>query len=473
MAASTFTTAPDNTRPSTAYPWMHAISAFMATAGWKQQPDTGQLVYPASIINITDANGNGTTVTFTYTLVQGAALRVGSQIRIFGTTNFGTDATPITFKILTLPLGNTFTAASATVAHDTPAANVSFGGVNVLVTITDGTGNGASNTYHYTNTDGVLVPGQSITIPQTGTSGFVAAGLNGTFTVASINTGAGTFTTTTGVTQSIETLTVTGTVVANSVAATKTAATLSPTNGNVVYEIWGMGDALQATNPVLLRLEFTTGSNGAGSPGFNIQLGASTNGAGTISVSGSTAVLPVFQANNATFSASAFNSYISGSTNRILCSFWGSAVFATAARSYFSVERAHDAGGNDLGTYATLIIVSGGSSVATSQQSIAGPTQTVAETRLACLMVHSTGTGSFGSSTILSPVFPIVGAVGNPMINTFIGKAVDWVDGTNFSFTIYNSAHNYQVKNDTSIISTAGTLTYDSTDTCALIFRFD
>src|SRR5579864_8867247 len=100
MAVSTFTVAADNTNASTAYNWMKRVSAALAAFGWVQQPDTGQVVWPVSIISITNAVAASGTVTFTYTLLQGAALRVGAQIVVTNATTAGLNAT---YTIASLP----------------------------------------------------------------------------------------------------------------------------------------------------------------------------------------------------------------------------------------------------------------------------------------------------------------------------------------------------------------------------------
>src|SRR5882672_3737481 len=106
MTTSTFTVAPDNTTGITLYKWAHPISVALAAFGWVQTPDTGQLVWPATIVNITNAVAASGTCTFTYTLAVGAALRVGNSIQVRNCTTAGLNATYI---IQSLPLATTFT----------------------------------------------------------------------------------------------------------------------------------------------------------------------------------------------------------------------------------------------------------------------------------------------------------------------------------------------------------------------------
>lgn len=53
------------------------------------------------------------------------------------------------------------------------------------------------------------------------------------------------------------------------------------TNAWAGYAIFRFNDALQATAPIYLRIQFGTGSSGA-YPGISIQMGTGTNGAGTL-----------------------------------------------------------------------------------------------------------------------------------------------------------------------------------------------
>lgn len=455
MATFTNTVAEENDTASHAYGWMFPISTFLGTAGWKQQADTGQVVWPVSIVSISSVTWDGTHATYTYTLLQGAALRIGNSIKI---TNCTTAAMNGTFIIQSLPLATTFTTNNATAAGG-PEAETAFGGVDVLVAITNAIGNGSTNTYTYTNTDGVLKAGQSVVI-----TGCTTLGFNGTFTVGSL--GAGTFITTTGITHATEAETATGIVTSNSVNSTKGAATIPPTNTNSLYEIWGMGDALQSTFPVIIKLAYTTGSNSTSAPGLNISAGTATDGAGNI-LGVTTGVQNILAAAAATTNASATPSYMSGSTNRLILAMWPTGTNAHAG--IMAIERSHDSTGADTSTYATLIAINGGTAL--TQQSFTSTAVTVTATKLAAIQVGGITTGSFGASTLVCPIFPLIGAVGNPMTGLLVGKSADWTDQTQFSFTMYNTARNYLVDNASFI--GAGLMLYDSTVTVSIIYRYD
>ncbi len=80
------------------------------------------------------------------------------------------------------------------------------------------------------------------------------------------------------------------------------------------YEIWRFADALQATVPVYIRIEYRIGGV-ADRPGLNITVGSGTNGAGTITgqVGASTTIVP---GSSKTIGIT-LPSYCSGSTSRL------------------------------------------------------------------------------------------------------------------------------------------------------------
>jgi hypothetical protein len=474
MSTLAFNVAPDITQASTFYNWAHRISAFMGTAGWIQGSDTGQVVWPVSIINITNITGNGTTATATYTLLQGPPIRVGGQVKITGSVTAGFNTT---VTIATIPTGNTFTYASATNATDNETANHTFGGVNPQVLITTAVGNGSTNTYTYTTLDGSILAGQVIVITNCTTAGF-----NGTFTIGSL--GVGSFTTTTGISHALETENnpqgsppgqPTGIVTANACATTVAAATttttsLPTTTSNTVFEIWKMNDTLQATMPIIVRLDYGVTANSG--PWIRATTTTSTDGAGNAG-SVTTGIQDVSNNGSANQSTTAFPSYMSGSINRINGAFWEPAN-TSGKGAFFNIERSHDTTGNDTTEYATMITVAGGQNVAPSitQISINSTNATTTETKLAVFSTHSTTTGDFGPSTLLCPAFPVVGKIGNPIIGVLVGKASDWFDQTQIAFTLYNVTHTYQIVNSAGV-NAAGYLTYDATPTSALLFRYE
>lgn len=119
-------------------------------------------------------------------------------------------------------------------------------------------------------------------------------------------------------------------------------------NTKVGYRVYKMNDALQATSPIFVRVDFGSGS-AAATPGIWFTIGTGSNGSGTITGilfnGGASATPQVMPGANAT---SACDSYGSGDTNRI--------HFLMFVRSgandllIWSIERGKDSSLNDVGT---------------------------------------------------------------------------------------------------------------------------
>lgn len=128
---------------------------------------------------------------------------------------------------------------------------------------------------------------------------------------------------------------------------------LAPTAANVKkgYIIARMDDALQATKPVYVRIDFGSG-NVTNSPGIWIQIGTGTNGAGTISGS-------VF-ANGATshiYTASNGTGRVNGSHSSVSPSHCAVTMFVEATAAFcltFSIERGRTSTGAEDGDYVFL-----------------------------------------------------------------------------------------------------------------------
>lgn len=135
---------------------------------------------------------------------------------------------------------------------------------------------------------------------------------------------------------------------------------LKPTVLNQVmgYEIWRFADALQATAPIFVKLEY--GSSGTGTrAAIWVQVGVTTNGAGTLTGAKSTRNQCGQQINNVNTALCAF----SGDTARLTIALW---FFDSLGNQngdftiFFSIEREKDINGADVGT-GCYISVSGNS----------------------------------------------------------------------------------------------------------------
>ena len=167
---------------------------------------------PGTSFAITNAVGNGTTVTYT---ASGHNFTVGSTVTVSDLAPAGYNGT---FLVTAIAGSSTFTVANTTTATLTDASGIAFG-PGRSVNITNAVGNGTSVTYTASN-HGYSV-GTSVTI-----SGLAPSGYNGTFLITSIVAGS-TFTVSNGTTATLTD--------ASGVAQTPTLA-ISATTGNAVFQ---------------------------------------------------------------------------------------------------------------------------------------------------------------------------------------------------------------------------------------------
>ena len=296
---------------------------------------------------------------------------------------------------------------------------------------------GAAAVYSYSSYTGPAPRiGMSVAV-----TGFATGGNNVTATLTAVSGGAS------------GTVTVVPSTQANEVHAgsgTTTALAAAPAANNYVYEIWGMGDALQATSPFYLKIECGTGGTANG-PNIFVTLGTGSNGAGTLSGNVSSRVSI---GNNTGNTTTAYACDLSGGTGWFGCILWRNST-GTMGR-IFCVDRSKDASGNDTGDYATLATC--GYTGAT-QQSVfkAGTLQGIATleyssaSRWATVLPITATTGIINGQTHASPVFPLVGQVDNPSLMAVVVLAADYAENDPIIATIFGSTHTYKFTKSTGI----------------------
>lgn len=216
-----------------------------------------------------------------------------------------------------------------------------------------------------------------------------------------------------------------------------------PASGNLSkgYEIRVFADALQATVPLVIKIEYGSGSTAA-SPGLWITVGIATDGAGTLT--GATTTRRQLMAG--TSAATAYASRVTGATNRVALWAWVDAGSANYSFS-FSIERTHDAAGADTSEGFTLL--SGYGSVAQLQLVVFlfGSGVVSTETLLPALM-PSVGTGANGAAVALYPIFPTKGVYLNPLANVLVAFQANVSPGTQISFTYYSATRAFMPLNN-------------------------
>jgi hypothetical protein len=128
-----------------------------------------------------------------------------------------------------------------------------------------------------------------------------------------------------------------------------TTVTANGTGGNVAgYEIWHMNDALQAAAPVYCKFSYGTSITTNG-PRFSYQMGSGSDTIGNLTGPiSATYVLDIVSI----FMTPLQPCFFSGANNRFAMSLYPGVAGNIGAR-IFTIERTHDAGGNDT-TYGVL-----------------------------------------------------------------------------------------------------------------------
>lgn len=332
MATSTANLVCDGSTLANYKSWCQFISNGLATCGWTQTNDTGQVNWTSTVVAISANTHSGSNNTYTYTLTSGPALRVGMSIVITGMTNAGNNGT---YTITALGAG-TFTVVDA---------------------------------------GGVTEAG--------------SAGTGTTTAIASVST---------------------------------------------VYEIWQATDALAATLPIIMKIQYSANVT------ITITVGTSSNGTGTITGSNNGGIQ--ITSANTNQGSTLFPCYLSGDTGRFCFYMWGS--FSAFVQSVFSVERSKNSSGSDTADYINVSNASSGSQNAT-QQAIYPTTLTPREGSIISFCNSSAvSTGYWNGSTAVFPQFPMIGKVGNPILGFALADSTDV--GTFSTVTItsfYGGSHNY------------------------------
>ena len=216
-----------------------------------------------------------------------------------------------------------------------------------------------------------------------------------------------------------------------------------PTAANEVkgYEIWQMTDALASEAPVLLKIEYGSGSNLA-YPSLWITVGGTSSGTGSlVGVTSTRTVVRSISGNTTELQ----QCVASGGPGRFQCAMFFAGVSQHQYMAWWlSIERTKNASGRDT-TEGVLIASAGDSGTNCYQQFFqngAGPT-----TREASLgvLVPTFGTGSSGTSVSIYPVFWSKGVFLNPGLGIMVAFLANVSAGTTLTFTVYGSPRTYFV----------------------------
>jgi hypothetical protein len=233
-------------------------------------------------------------------------------------------------------------------------------------------------------------------------------------------------------------------------SGTTTALAATPATGTYVIEVWKTADSVGFD--VYIKMEYGTSTNAAVMNLF-ITIGTATNGAGTL-VNPSTRMGLIGNGNT---SATLTNCRISGDGVRLQILLWVGGGLATGVAYVYSLERSYDNSGVVTGSYYTICCINPSTS-GWQQTLFPNGGLTVCETSgLMCVIPSQAATGNVGANTHVSPVFPVVGGIGNPMKGLMVFRGVDFANNQMMYATLYGVQHTYIIYgwNNTAISNTS------------------
>jgi hypothetical protein len=230
------------------------------------------------------------------------------------------------------------------------------------------------------------------------------------------------------------------------------------------YEIWRFADALQATAPVFMKVQYGSGASNAANPGIRVVFGSGSDGAGNL-----TGVLSSNLDSEATASAGAVTAYWSGSTNRFAMAIMSSAV---ANQHLMLFERSLDSLG--AVTSEAVLWLSKPSLSATVMSELAWDTATGDKTAVETtfgVLVPANGTGVTGTQIAVYPVFHQKGVFMFPGMNSMVYFNAAITANSQIAVPVYGASRVYMPLGSTVGI-TAGAFRGAVTGT-ALMVRYE
>ncbi len=203
------------------------------------------------------------------------------------------------------------------------------------------------------------------------------------------------------------------------------------------FEIWRFSDALQATNPIFMKIEYGSAGGSAQYPALRISFGNSTDGAGTLA--GNVSILAIVQCSGV--SATTSQSFCAGGNNWFTLSMWQG--FGAADAMQVSVERTRDINGAE--TAEGLHFVASGSQTKSQYflpangGGVCNPAVSAA-TNWFCCMPYS-GDGSYGGRIGVFPIFPFKQVPDYPGLGALAYFSGNISIGSTISVALYGSTN--------------------------------
>jgi hypothetical protein len=209
------------------------------------------------------------------------------------------------------------------------------------------------------------------------------------------------------------------------------------------YAMYQMGDSLQSTTAVFMKLEFGTGTT-TDCPRMDVTIGiGATDGAGTIiGIQGSWKVITKQTLTGSATSTTSFNCRSSGSSSSFRCHFWSTSISNVGFT--LIVERDKDTSGADTANGVNILMfAAAGTNIWNSQHLNANGFLGNLDTTRFYAMITSSSSQSGGGNIGIGPVRVPFGPMRNPFLGILIYARTDFTIETTTSVTIYGSSHTY------------------------------
>jgi hypothetical protein len=232
------------------------------------------------------------------------------------------------------------------------------------------------------------------------------------------------------------------------------------------YEIWKLTDALQATYPVFIKLEYGLATSNSGVVPYNCQLwvtvGTATDGAGTITASGSypgsiSGRIALFYASNVGnwYTATAFQLFVdSDGGSSLMIAGWADTAVSDAG-GVLVVERSRNWDGNPSGEGVIVLAMNGGQAINSGGASFQNvpilnattchPTSANAWPCYALPPGGAIKTASVGTTVYAFPVFTgLTPRLNAPSKHVVVVRGGDFNANAQLSLIIYGVTHTFQ-----------------------------
>jgi hypothetical protein len=202
------------------------------------------------------------------------------------------------------------------------------------------------------------------------------------------------------------------------------------------YEIRAFSDALQSSNPVIVKIEYGCGSS-TSYTGLRITVGRATDGAGNL-VGEKT---DRYDISNSNSTATAYTCFVSGAQDRIAFVLFAN---ATSYMKFFYIERLKSSIGLNLST--GIDIIWSKPNVHYQQffpkAGLAYPISLISGN--ICCLCPPAGSASYGGNIGVFPVLPNLGYAENPDLGACVYFTSDIPYNTDIELTILETTHTYK-----------------------------